>query len=241
LNYRNRWDSGRFEDPTEAVARQGDPNSWGVLSAAVSRKSKDVGQARRNESRSRTTTSTSRDGLEGVVTKARERVKSVTQSEILAEEPESYASTTDHVEGDSEDELNQNDDPNAVSLGIHDDEESTTSEEDSDSDDEDELDKPLLRKPRSSSHLRTPSLYERSVARIFPLSITAKNVLKCVLAYFIASLFTFIPVLSDFVGAPWDVDGPVRNAHAIATTAVYFMPSRTIGKQLPSPNRGRHI
>ncbi|GAA5931638.1 uncharacterized protein JCM15063_001523 [Sporobolomyces koalae] len=70
------------------------------------------------------------------------------------------------------------------------------------------------------------------MARVFPLSITAKNVLKCVLAYTLASLFTFIPALSEFVGAPWDVEGPVRNAHAIATTSVYFMPARTKGGML---------
>ncbi|GAA5882539.1 hypothetical protein JCM16303_002033 [Sporobolomyces ruberrimus] len=107
---------------------------------------------------------------------------------------------------------------------------SESESEESESEEEDEVDKPrLLRKPRSSSTLRPPSFFDRSVARVFPLSLTVKQVLKCVLAYFLASLFTFIPALSDFVGAPWDVDGPVRNAHAIATVSVYFMPAKTIG------------
>lgn len=53
------------------------------------------------------------------------------------------------------------------------------------------------------------SLYHR----IFPLSPLSKNVLKCVLAYLVAELFTFVPFLTDFLGSPWDVDGPVKNAH----------------------------
>lgn len=61
------------------------------------------------------------------------------------------------------------------------------------------------------------------------LSPRAKNVAKCVLAYFLAELFTFVPFLSDALGSPFDVDGPIRNAHVVATVAVYFMPSRTIG------------
>jgi len=181
------------------------------------------------------------DVVNEVTRRKRQRVASVTQTETLAEEPESY-STTDQMEGDSEGGMPANGDVDEVSSNQDDGHETSTSEDDSDSDNEEELDKPLLRKPRSSSHLRTPSLYERTVARLFPLSITAKNVLKCVLAYFIASLFTFIPVLSDFVGAPWDVDGPVRNAHAIATTAVYFMPSRTIGEpRLPLEMEERNL
>ncbi|GAA5989156.1 hypothetical protein JCM5350_005105 [Sporobolomyces pararoseus] len=223
---RTRWDSAKYEDPTEEAARRGDVKHWGPLSAAVERHS--TGKSPRRATKSREQDKIGRD-----------RVQSITQSETLAEEPESYASTTDHFEGDSEEETtNVNGKSRARQL---DDVRSSTSsesestqndgdeEDTSDSEDEDELDKPLLRKPRSSSHLRPPSLYERSIARLFPLSLTAKNVLKCVLAYFAASLFTFIPPLSDFVGAPFDVDGPVRNAHAIATVSVYFMPAKTIG------------
>ncbi|GAA6011619.1 hypothetical protein JCM11491_004707 [Sporobolomyces phaffii] len=167
---------------------------------------------------------------------ARDRVRSITQSSTLAEEPESYTSTTDHVDGDSDggstgrqknDCASVHSSPSEREQDVNDGGEEEDS--DDDEDDEDELDRPILRKPRSSSHLRPPSLYDRSIARVFPLSLTAKNVLKCVLAYFVASLFTFIPALSDFVGAPWDIDGPVRNAHAIATVSVYFMPAKTIG------------
>lgn len=60
---------------------------------------------------------------------------------------------------------------------------------------------------------RPPSSSRRLLSLFYPLSLTQKNVLKCVLAYFIAELFTFVPVLANIVGAPFDVDGPVRNAH----------------------------
>ncbi|GAA5904128.1 uncharacterized protein JCM6883_002089 [Sporobolomyces salmoneus] len=231
---RRRWDSARFEDPTEEAARQGNVSHWGMLSAAVERHARERSRTRTVSAGQEQEQETRRGG--------RDRVRSITQSDTLAEEPESYASTTEHREGDSDEELskvNSSDVPSSVprrhrsqssteSIRDHLEQEEEDDEE-TDSEDEDELDKPLLRKPRSSSYLRPPSFYDRSIARIFPLSLTAKNVLKCVLAYFLASLFTFIPALSDFVGAPWDVEGPVRNAHAIATVSVYFMPAKTIG------------
>lgn len=228
---RNRWDSAKYEDPTEEVARSGDVTHWRMLSAAVERHAR-TSPRERNRTR---TISREHDHHTSIT---RDRVRSITQSETLAEEPESYASTTDHVDGDSDEESkvgNPGDvSPSNSTRRLHslDDasSEADEAEKTSDSeDDEDEDDQPLLRKTRSSSQLRPPSLYDRSLARVFPLSLTAKNVLKCVLAYFLASLFTFIPQLSDFVGAPWDVDGPVRNAHAIATVSVYFMPAKTIG------------
>ncbi|BGP30214.1 hypothetical protein JCM10296v2_001966 [Rhodotorula toruloides] len=66
-------------------------------------------------------------------------------------------------------------------------------------------------------------------SRLPILSPLAKNVAKCVLSYFLAELFTVVPFLSDALGSPFDVDGPIRNAHVVATVAVYFMPSRTMG------------
>lgn len=44
-----------------------------------------------------------------------------------------------------------------------------------------------------------------------------KDILKCSFAYLLASLFTFVDPLSDLVGAPFDVEGPVLNAHFVAT------------------------
>ncbi|GAA5989203.1 hypothetical protein JCM10908_001207 [Rhodotorula pacifica] len=73
-------------------------------------------------------------------------------------------------------------------------------------------------------------LESRRRIRLEP-SETSKNV-KCVVAYALGSLFTFIPKLSDWLGNPWDVDGPVRNAHLVATIAVYFSPGRTVGAMI---------
>ncbi|KDE08074.1 hypothetical protein MVLG_01774 [Microbotryum lychnidis-dioicae p1A1 Lamole] len=70
---------------------------------------------------------------------------------------------------------------------------------------------------------------KRDYSKLLPLSTLQKNIIKCVLAYFIAELFTFVPILTEWLGSPWDVDGPVRNAHVVATVAVYFYPARTIG------------
>lgn len=91
-------------------------------------------------------------------------------------------------------------------------------------DDDDDENSPLLHRPGVSK-----SLLAKLYGRAFPPSPLVKNILKCVLAYYIGELFTFVPFLSDLVGAPWDVDGPVRNAHVVATVTVYFMPARTIG------------
>jgi hypothetical protein len=63
------------------------------------------------------------------------------------------------------------------------------------------------------------------------LSLTSvqKNILKCAVAYMIASLFTFVRPLSTFVGLPTDAEGPVANAHFIATIATYYNPAKTMG------------
>ncbi|KAK4053138.1 hypothetical protein OIV83_001873 [Microbotryomycetes sp. JL201] len=70
-------------------------------------------------------------------------------------------------------------------------------------------------------------------SRLFrELTQVTRNVIKCVLAYFLAELWTFVPTLADWLGAPWDVDGPVKNAHVVATIAVYFNPGRNMGSMV---------
>ncbi|SCZ97721.1 BZ3500_MvSof-1268-A1-R1_Chr4-3g07406 [Microbotryum saponariae] len=95
-----------------------------------------------------------------------------------------------------------------------------------------------LRRSRSAVHSSSSSsttsehhenFIKRVYSKLLPLSTLQKNITKCVLAYFIAELFTFVPFLTEWLGSPWDVDGPVRNAHVVATVAVYFYPARTIG------------
>lgn len=51
------------------------------------------------------------------------------------------------------------------------------------------------------------------------------GVLKCSLAYTIASLATFAPPLSDFLGRP-------GGKHVVATMTVYFHPARTAGSMI---------
>ncbi|EGO00416.1 hypothetical protein SERLA73DRAFT_52646 [Serpula lacrymans var. lacrymans S7.3] len=60
-----------------------------------------------------------------------------------------------------------------------------------------------------------------------------RNVLKCSIAYFLASLFTFSPYLSSFIS---DITsqgpgqrGPSPSGHMVATIAVYYNPAKTMG------------
>lgn len=65
------------------------------------------------------------------------------------------------------------------------------------------------------------------------LSTLQRNILKCAIAYFIGSLFTFIPFLSNLVarlgslGRPGG--NPYRTAHLVATVSVYYNPAKTAG------------
>lgn len=56
-------------------------------------------------------------------------------------------------------------------------------------------------------------------------SVQGRGVLKCTLAYTIASLATFAGPLSDFLGQP---DGK----HVVATISVYFHPARSAGSMI---------
>jgi len=71
------------------------------------------------------------------------------------------------------------------------------------------------------------------INRIPPIPVLYRNVLKCSLAYFIASLFTFSPHLSSFIS---DLTShgpgphtPFPSGHMVATIAVYFNPAKTNG------------
>ncbi|KAI0338288.1 hypothetical protein BDW22DRAFT_1363174 [Trametopsis cervina] len=65
------------------------------------------------------------------------------------------------------------------------------------------------------------------------LSPLHRNILKCCIAYFIGSLFTYSSFLSGFIA---DIKGgdpgervPSPSGHMVATVAVYFNPAKTIG------------
>ncbi|KAK0553878.1 hypothetical protein OC846_000747 [Tilletia horrida] len=69
------------------------------------------------------------------------------------------------------------------------------------------------------------------------LSLITKGVVKCAIAYYIAELFTFSEVLSDWIASLLpnhdpDAKVPFSNLHMIATVAVYFHPAKTIGAML---------
>ncbi|OCH91682.1 hypothetical protein OBBRIDRAFT_728270 [Obba rivulosa] len=72
--------------------------------------------------------------------------------------------------------------------------------------------------------------------RIPTLPVLWRNVLKCSVAYFIGSLFTFSPYLSGFIagitGKGFDDHTPSRSGHMVATVAVYFNPAKTLGEMV---------
>jgi hypothetical protein len=74
------------------------------------------------------------------------------------------------------------------------------------------------------------SLYDKTRSRAVKCanwlnSPTGRGVLKCTLAYTLASLATFLSPLSNFLGKP---DGK----HVVATLTVYFHPARTAGSMI---------
>jgi hypothetical protein len=78
----------------------------------------------------------------------------------------------------------------------------------------------------------TTSLQRWSISTVF-----VKTVTKCVLAYLIATLFTYNPNLSRWMASllpnndPDDAV-PISNIHFIATVAVYFHPGRSVGSMI---------
>jgi hypothetical protein len=68
------------------------------------------------------------------------------------------------------------------------------------------------------------------IFRLPNLTAQQRGILKCSIAYFCATLFTFVPYLSDLFAAPFDLEGaPVAGAHVIATVATYYNPAKTLG------------
>ncbi|KAF8993682.1 Fusaric acid resistance protein-like-domain-containing protein [Cyathus striatus] len=62
-----------------------------------------------------------------------------------------------------------------------------------------------------------------------------RNVLKCSIAYFVASLFTFSPYFSHIISDVTYGSGerkPSPSGHMVATIAVYFNPAKTVGSMI---------
>ncbi|KAJ7933967.1 hypothetical protein B0H13DRAFT_2227384 [Mycena leptocephala] len=91
----------------------------------------------------------------------------------------------------------------------------------------------------TSSMITRSSVDEPSSPRWFSLQrlpivpLLYRNIFKCAIAYFIASLFTFSPYLSSFISDLTTYgDGerrPSPSGHMVATVAVYFNPAKTMG------------
>lgn len=76
----------------------------------------------------------------------------------------------------------------------------------------------------------------RSLVPTMP--VVYRNMLKCAIAYFVASLFTFEPHLSTLFSGlvSYKNDGeeklPLPSGHMVATIAVYFNPAKTMGAMI---------
>ncbi|TYJ52309.1 hypothetical protein B9479_007095 [Cryptococcus floricola] len=119
-------------------------------------------------------------------------------------------------------------------------------------DDEDEEPLSTLRTPggrsmRSYFTTSSPRTATRPVTaasvkeKYWPPPIWATNVLKCSLAYLIASLFTFVPQLAALLSTTSETDAhgrvtakPAYSAHMVATIVVYFNPAKSLGNMLLS-------
>ncbi|WWC71453.1 uncharacterized protein I206_105409 [Kwoniella pini CBS 10737] len=93
----------------------------------------------------------------------------------------------------------------------------------------------LKRKPEESPTVN--SLWRK----IWPLSPVAIAILKCSLAYLIASLFTYVPFLAELLSTQSQVDAhgrvtykPANSAHMVATIVVYYNPAKSLGNMLLS-------
>lgn len=79
----------------------------------------------------------------------------------------------------------------------------------------------------------SPSRHWFPPLQVPTIPVLWKNILKCAVAYLIASLFTFSPYLSGFlsdISTPGAGNGlPSPTGHMIATIAVYYNPAKTMG------------
>ncbi|KAI6134688.1 Fusaric acid resistance protein-like-domain-containing protein [Pisolithus croceorrhizus] len=77
------------------------------------------------------------------------------------------------------------------------------------------------------------SHWKRICTRFVVVPPLWKSILKCSVAYFLASLFTLHPYLSDFFGDLTSYGpgggGPSPSGHMIATIAVYYNPAKSMG------------
>ncbi|KAH7925611.1 hypothetical protein BV22DRAFT_1010776 [Leucogyrophana mollusca] len=95
--------------------------------------------------------------------------------------------------------------------------------------DDSDSDEASIRTTRPARAAKPSPLF--SLSRIPALPVLWRNILKCSIAYFIASLFTFSPHLSGFMSDLTSTGDsrPSPSGHMVATIAVYYNPAKTIG------------
>ncbi|KAK4058586.1 hypothetical protein OIO90_000030 [Microbotryomycetes sp. JL221] len=249
------WNSGKYRDERERAQQRADPRQWQVLKQAIKAQAL-VHQQHSNGDEQQVAISvptpldttkslgkrTSRSSLlmsPKWQTNFQHIVDNNNNSSVMfVDEPSSYVRTFASQDDSNFERLARS--PMSMSnaskivtrpviMPFDADTESSSSDEDdsdgsSDSDDDkhDDDDKTRTNTPYSAA-LHYLHTYWTPVTR---------NVIKCTLAYLLAELWTFVPFLTDWLGAPWDIDGPVRNAHVVATIAVYFNPGRTVGSMV---------
>ncbi|KAL0575801.1 hypothetical protein V5O48_006179 [Marasmius crinis-equi] len=112
--------------------------------------------------------------------------------------------------------------------------ESSESDSDSDSDSDTESTDSSRSSPPSIHEETTPKWY--SPKRIPQIPVLYRNILKCSIAYLVASLFTYNSWLSSFMSdlVSYGTGGgkPLPSGHMVATVAVYFNPAKTMGGML---------
>ncbi|KAJ8078011.1 hypothetical protein PM082_000213 [Marasmius tenuissimus] len=109
-----------------------------------------------------------------------------------------------------------------------------SSDSDSDSDSDTESTHSARSLPPPIREETTPKWY--SPSRIPQIPVLYRNILKCSIAYFVASLFTYNDYLSSFMSdlVSYGPGGgkPLASGHMVATVAVYFNPAKTMGGML---------
>ncbi|CAO1632568.1 unnamed protein product [Sympodiomycopsis kandeliae] len=159
--------------------------------------------------------------------------QNVLEAPAVAEEPESWLDS-------DRDRVPLGQDP----LALSNDKDLLDSDTDSSSDSEDDQERKSTKPPPSQSGFSTAGEITQlsqvivSLMSSLPiLSPLTKGILKCVVAYFIASLFTYSYPLSNFMAhllPNHDPDAlvPFGSLHMIATIAVYFHPARSFGSMV---------
>ncbi|KAH9451208.1 hypothetical protein KEM48_010615 [Puccinia striiformis f. sp. tritici PST-130] len=88
---------------------------------------------------------------------------------------------------------------------------------------------PIYQEPES--FLQQHHDYTSFILKKLPASFIKdfRVILKCSIAYLIASLFSFYDPLSDLLVLPFGLEGPFSGAHVVATIVTYYRPAATIG------------